>query len=73
VSEQRISNSLEKWLCMCCKFLLAFVEDKKIIRMKRKDMYIEIEGGRVATNCPRCGKRNEIVDKKEKGGGSDEL
>jgi hypothetical protein len=61
-------NAKDRWVCSFCNFLLGFVEDKKIVRMKRKDMYVEIEGGRVATNCPRCGKRNELVDNEAKGG-----
>lgn len=56
-----MTHETTKWLCVC-GFLLAFVEDKKIIRIKRKDLYIEVEGGRVAINCCRCGKRNEAKD-----------
>jgi len=57
----------EKWLCIGCKFLLGYVEDKKIVRVKRKDLYVEFEvkGGKVTINCPRCGKRNELVDTPE--------
>ena len=51
----------KKWLCIC-GFLLAYVENDKIIRVKRKDLYIEIEGGRVAVTCCRCGKRNEVQE-----------
>jgi hypothetical protein len=52
----------EKWLCIGCKSLLGFVEDKKIVRIKRKDLYVEVEGGKVTETCPRCGKRNTITD-----------
>jgi hypothetical protein len=52
----------EKWLCESCKFLLAWIENKQIIRVKRKDLFIEIEGGRVTVNCVRCGKANTIKD-----------
>lgn len=52
----------KKWLCIECKFTLGFVEDKKIIRIKRKDLYVEVEGGRVKVICCRCGKPNEVFD-----------
>lgn len=51
-----------KWLCSECRFTLAFVEGKKIIRIKRKDLYVEVEGGRVKVICCRCGKPNELHD-----------
>lgn len=50
----------EKWLCVSCKFLLGYVEDKENVRIKRKDLYIEIKGGEIKVNCPRCGKRNSM-------------
>lgn len=53
---------MEKWLCSGCKFLLGFVEDKKIVRIKRKDLFVQIEGGKIMTNCCRCGKVNFLVD-----------
>jgi hypothetical protein len=60
----------EKWICIACKFILGFVEDKHVVRIKRKDLYVEIEGGRITEICPRCGKPNTIVDEntKSKGG-----
>ena len=54
--------SVEKWIC-ACKALLGFVEDKRIIRIKRKDLYIEVEGGKVTRNCTKCGKPNTLIDK----------
>lgn len=56
----------EKWLCVSCHFLLGYVENKKIIRIKRKDLYIECEGGKLTVNCPRCGKRNYLEDTPDK-------
>lgn len=50
----------EKWLCVSCKFLLGYVENKENVRIKRKDLYVEIKGGQITVNCPRCGKRNEM-------------
>lgn len=61
-----MNPKLRKWQCIACGYLLGWVEDGKIVRMKRKDFYIEIEGGRVATNCIRCGKKSEIVDSQGK-------
>jgi len=56
----------EKWLCIGCKGLLGFVEDKRTVRIKRKDLYIEVEGGKVTETCPHCGKRNTITDENYK-------
>lgn len=52
----------EKWLCSGCKFLLGYVEDKKTVRIKRKDLYVEVEGGKVTVICCRCGKMNKLED-----------
>lgn len=49
-----------KWLCTECKFTLGFVEDKKIVRIKRKDLYVEVEHGNIKVICCRCGKQNEL-------------
>lgn len=56
----------EKWLCLGCNFLLGIVENKKIVRIKRKDLYLEVEGGRITVNCCRCAKPNTLVDVKVK-------
>jgi hypothetical protein len=68
-------STTEKWFCIGCHFLLGFVEDKKIVRIKRKDLYIQITGGQVMVNCCRCGKPNfladdkpDLINLKEKGG-----
>lgn len=53
--------SITKWLCSC-KALLGFVEDKNIVRIKRKDLFVEVEGGKVSRNCTACGKRNTLTD-----------
>lgn len=52
----------EKWLCTGCHFLLGFVENKTIVRIKRKDLYIQVKGGEVWVNCCRCGKVNNLQD-----------
>jgi len=51
----------EKWICAGCrKSILGYLEGKKTIRIKRKDLYVEIEGGKITVNCCRCGKRNVL-------------
>ena len=56
----------KKWLCVACRFLLGYVEDDKIVRIKRKDLYVTCEGGRVTINCPRCAKLNILEDENNK-------
>lgn len=58
--------SIDKWFCVACSSLLGVVENKKIIRIKRKDLYLEIEGGKITVICCRCGKPNTLVDDKIK-------
>lgn len=60
-----LNDLAEKWLCVACKFLLGYVEDKRIVRIKRKDLYVSCEGGRVTVNCPRCGKLNILEDEND--------
>lgn len=55
---------IDKWYCIACKFLLGIVENKNIVRIKRKDLYLSVEGGKITVNCCRCGKPNELVDDK---------
>ena len=51
---------IEKWFCIACSFLLGIVENKKIVRIKRKDLYLQVEGGKITVNCCRCGKPNML-------------
>jgi hypothetical protein len=53
---------IEKWLCVACEFVLGYVEDKKTVHIKRKDLYVDVSGGHISMVCCRCGKRNELVD-----------
>ena len=53
---------IKKWLCIACKALLGVVEDEKIVRIKRKDLFVEVEGGKVTRNCTACGKSNTLTD-----------
>jgi len=58
---------IEPWKCDECGTILGFVEDKKIVRIKRKDLFIEIEGGRVSRPCTKCGKWHTLVDSNYQG------
>lgn len=53
---------VQKWLCSDCKFLLGYVENKTVVRIKRKDLYVHVQGGDVTMNCCRCGKTNRLQD-----------
>ncbi len=53
---------IKKWSCIGCGFTLGMVENKKVIRIKRNDLYVEIEGGKVTVGCRGCGKRNTLED-----------
>ena len=53
---------IKKWPCIGCGFTLGMVENNKIIRIKRNDLYVEIEGGKVTVSCRGCGKRNTLED-----------
>lgn len=55
---------LEKWNCSACQNILGTVEDKRIVRIKRKDYCVEAEGGKITVNCYKCGKSNTIIDDK---------
>ncbi len=52
-----------EWKCTACKEgTLGVVEGnsegKTVVRIKRKDSYVEVRKGIVITNCIVCGKRN---------------
>lgn len=57
-----MADKIEKWLCSSCEFLLGYVENKSALRVKRKDLFIQIQGGSVTMNCCRCGKVNHLTD-----------
>lgn len=59
-------EKVERWVCSGCEFLLGYVESKEVLRIKRKDLYVEIKGGEVRVNCCRCGKLNILADDKGK-------
>lgn len=52
-----------QWLCTDCRFVLGYVNPEKTeVRMKAKDFFLTVEGGRITHPCRRCGKVNEIVE-----------
>jgi len=54
-----------KWLCdnENCRALLGFIDEKlNQVRIKYKDLYVTIEGGRIILTCRKCAKVNELVD-----------
>ena len=52
-----------RWECKSCGFFLGYIsEDKTTIRMKAKDFFITVEGGKIHHPCRGCGEFNEIVD-----------
>jgi hypothetical protein len=53
----------ETWKCGCCGVVLGIVEEGKVIRIKRKDLYVTVEGGKLTVNCTKCGKPNVLEDK----------
>ena len=53
---------IKKWQCIGSGFTLGMVENDKIVRIKRNDLYVETEGGKVTVGCRGCGKRNTLED-----------
>lgn len=52
-----------RWNCEKCESLLGFVDqDNSSVRLKYKDHYVTIVGGKVSVICRRCGFMNTIVD-----------
>jgi len=71
VQQEKVSVQLQeeqpledrKWLCTSCKFILAHINKEKTkIRMKAKDFFLTVEGGKIIHPCRRCGEFNELVD-----------
>lgn len=66
---QQTPDRLEKlkkmaWLCESCKSILGFLDtENTILRIKYKDLYAFIEGGKVTMICRSCGKINELTEK----------
>ena len=69
--KNKIKNpNMEEWRCLSCYSKLGYVESKKIIRIKRRDLFIELdigEDGYIKLNCCLCGKQNTLNAEKEGG------
>lgn len=55
-----LSSSTEVWRCLSCFYIVGFVENKTRVRVKRRDLFVEVSSGDVQVNCPRCGKINHL-------------
>ena len=52
------------WRCRECRSILAMADEKKeVLRIKYKDLYVFIEGGKVTVLCRGCGALNTVDDK----------
>lgn len=50
------------WLCNNCSFMLGLLSpDGETIRIKYKDLYLEIEGGNIKIKCRKCGRDNQLA------------
>lgn len=62
-NEIRVSAEDKQWLCTSCGFILGYVsEDKTEVRMKAKDFFLTVSGGKIMHPCRRCGKMNHLID-----------
>lgn len=61
-----MNENMKRWLCTGCGSMLGFIEEG-ILRIKRKDLIIQVDGGRVTENCYKCGKANIIEASKLQG------
>jgi len=60
-AQEHWRDKLPKWRCEECKFQLGVTDPKKsVLRIKYKDLYVEVFGGSVLVICRRCGKRNLV-------------
>jgi hypothetical protein len=52
-----------EWRCSACSLKLGIISvDKTSVRIKYKDLYITIEGGRIQFLCRRCATVNILED-----------
>lgn len=60
---QREQSFGEVWPCKSCGFILGKLNQEKTqIRMKAKDFFITVQGGKIYHPCRSCGEFNELVD-----------
>lgn len=61
--QQRDQSFGEIWPCKSCGFTLGHLNRERThIRMKAKDFFITVEGGKIHHPCRSCGEFNELVD-----------
>ena len=59
---QERTETRNRWLCSNCSSILARTdESKEVLRIKYKDLYVFIEGGKVTVICRSCGAPNTAV------------
>lgn len=63
IPEERLLFRGTQWLCTDCRFVLGYINPEKTeVRMKAKDFFLTVEGGKITHPCRRCGKVNEIAE-----------
>lgn len=63
IPEERLLFRGTQWLCTDCRFILGYINPQKTeVRMKAKDFFLTVEGGKITHPCRRCGKTNEIAE-----------
>jgi len=63
MGEERVLLRGTQWLCTDCRFILGYINPENTeVRMKAKDFFLTVEGGKITHPCRRCGKTNEIAE-----------
>lgn len=63
MGEERLLLRGTQWLCTDCRFILGYINSENTeVRMKAKDFFLTVEGGKITHPCRRCGKVNEIAE-----------
>ena len=57
-----MNENFKPWKCLCCGMTLGIVENGNTLRIKRKDLFVTIERGKVTEICTSCGKPNTLDD-----------
>ncbi len=60
--KKEVLSLASAWKCLACGKILGYTDnDKQILRIKYKDLYIYVKGGEVTEICRYCGKLNHVV------------
>jgi len=63
VQQQEQQPLGQTWSCKSCGFTLGRLNQEKTqIRMKARDFFISVQGGKIHHPCRSCGEFNELVD-----------